>query len=53
MDYENSDYWSKTQFDLEFDVFRFPSTGSLRAFCHLKLCLDDQCPSDAISDCDA
>ena len=31
MGYENGSYWSKTQFDLEFDVFRFPQTGSLKA----------------------
>ena len=51
MNYENEQFWSKTQLDLEFDVFRFPGTGSLRAFCQLKMCLDDECPQDATPTC--
>ena len=51
MNYENEQFWSKTQFELEFDVFRFPSTGSLRAFCELRMCLDDECPQEASPNC--
>ena len=51
MKYENEQFWSKTQFELEFDVFRFPSTGSLRAFCELRMCLDDECPQEASPNC--
>ena len=51
MTYSEEKTWSKSDFYLEFLAFRFPSTGKLKAFCHIRMCLEDDCNSDSVQIC--
>ena len=43
--------WSKSEFNLEFRAFRFPTSGNLTAFCDLKICLEGDCPAESNQSC--
>ena len=51
MEYVNQPSWTKTEFNLEFLAFRFPTSGNLTAVCDLKICLEGDCETESAQNC--
>ena len=49
--YSDGDTWSKSDFYLEFSAFRFPNSGSLTAFCDIRMCLEPDCSDESVQIC--
>ena len=51
MEYLDQTSWTKTEFNLEFLAFRFPTSGNLTAVCDLKICLEGDCATESTQTC--
>ena len=51
MEYFDQTSWTKTEFNLEFLAFRFPTSGNLTAVCDLKICLEGDCATESTQSC--
>ena len=51
MRYVDESGYSKSEFNLEFLAFRFPTSGNLTVSCDVRICLETNCPTESVSIC--